>query len=290
MKRLIEAKVLVIFLAVAGLLALVLLPVALRDLTFNPPEPFSLDMNGVFAPLIPTSGFEIAVWKYFLFGGLLLLILAIILFIMDPELRKRILIRLLRLGFSLATLWFIISYIFDRNSLRALLKPASVAGGEGSSINSAVDNIAYIPPHINPWLVFFVSFIVSVMLVIFAWFLYSRRSKSGEKQVIDKVAAIARDALEELGPGRSWDDAIVRAYIRMNEAVFDERGLVRQPANTPSEFALCMIRMGLPGEAVVVLTHLFESVRYGGEIPSQSERDQAAAALNTILHSIGCNS
>jgi len=79
----------------------------------------------------------------------------------------------------------------------------------------------------------------------------------------------------------------VQAYIRMNEVVVAERGLIRQPGSTPSEFAHRMERIGLPAEAVRALTGLFEGVRYGAKTSSPAERDLAAAALKAILHHCG---
>ena len=79
----------------------------------------------------------------------------------------------------------------------------------------------------------------------------------------------------------------MRAYVRMNEAVSSARGLVRQPAATPSEFSARMEQAGLPGEAARALTGLFEQVRYGGQSASPQDRDLAAAALNAILRACG---
>ena len=49
MKKFGEHKAVIIFLATMGVLALPLLSVALRDLRFRPPVPFSFDFFGFFA-------------------------------------------------------------------------------------------------------------------------------------------------------------------------------------------------------------------------------------------------
>ena len=290
MKKLIESKIAVLVLAIAGLIALVLLSVALRDISFRPPEPFSFNLGGFSTVVSSGPGMQIPIWKYFLFGGLLLLILTVIMFFLDPELRKRILLRLLRFGLAMAFFWLIITYAFDNGVFRDLLRLPVSAGGGAPSASSPAASPVYAPPQISPWLVFAVSFVIGLALVLLGWFIYVRRLKPRASQARDELAGIAADALNELRAGPDWDDAIVRAYIRMHEVVVAERGLLRQPGNTPSEFSRRMERIGLPVDAVRTLTRLFEAVRYGGKTSSPAERDLAAAALSAILHYCGRNS
>jgi hypothetical protein len=284
MKRFLEHRGSVILLAVTGLVALVLLSVALRDLSFRPPEPFSFNLNGIYGSLNPGPGMQIPAWKFFMFVGLLLLILAVIMFFLDEELRKRILIRMLRFGLALAMLWFIATYIFDAGAFRQMFRLPSLVGAPGAAATAGGGAPVFSPPQINPWLVFAVSFAIGLGLVLVGWFIYTRRMKFRERFLMGEVADIATEALTQLETGRNWDDAIVQAYVRMNEVVVAERGLVRQPGSTPTEFAQRMEHMGLPGEAVRTLTGLFEGVRYGRKVSSPAERDLAAAALNAIRH------
>jgi hypothetical protein len=287
MKRLLESKVTVALLAIAGLIALALLSAALRDLTFRPPVPFSFSFGGLFAPGNVGPGMVLPRWKYFMFGGLVILILAVLMFFLDPELRKSMLYKLLRIGLSLAALWWVVTNLFDKNTMEQLLKLPGAGGAGAAAPNLETDLPAFVAPQINPWLVLGISFVVGLALVLVGWVLYKRRPLRGARQAMDEVAGIARDALNDLQPGHNWDDAIVRAYIRMNEVVVAERGLMRTPGSTPSEFAQRMERIGLPAEAVRTLTGLFEGVRYGGRTSSLAERDLAASALAAIVHSCG---
>jgi hypothetical protein len=143
------------------------------------------------------------------------------------------------------------------------------------------------PPQVNPWVGFLTSFAITLGLVALAWFIASRRPKKRPVPILVDLAGIAREALADLESGQNWDDAIVAAYVRMNEVVTEERGLIRQPGTTPSEFAVRMEQAGLPGEAARVLTRLFEQVRYGGQTSTRQERDLAAAALSAILRACG---
>lgn len=231
----------------------------------------------------------IPAWRYFLFGGLVLIILAIILLIIDPELRKRLLVRLVRLGLAMALIWYIFTHTKGRDTFDQLLSVPPVAGIASGPVAPGVSGPVFVPPQISPWLVFAISFAIGLVLVAVGWLVYTRRMKSKNSLVKDEVASIARNALEGLQPGRNWDDAIVQAYVRMNEVVGAERGLVRPPGSTPAEFARRMERIGLPGEAVRSLTGLFEAVRYGGKTSSRADRDLAAAALSAIVHYCGLN-
>lgn len=283
MKKLLATKGMIIFLATGGLIALALLSAALRDFSFRPSEPLSFNFGSM--PVLPgagTPGDEIPIWKILLFSGLLLLIFIIIMMFLDAEIRKRILLKLLRFVLTMLALWLAMNYAYERGNLKQtlelLLAPKSGAPGTAQTIVPE-----YIPPQISPWLAFAVSFGIALTLVLIGWFIYSHRPRLGQAFSTDEIAGIAREALEGLQEGQNWDDAIVRCYIRMNEVVTAQRGLIRQIGTTPAEFALRMERAGLPGEAVRTLTRLFEGVRYGGKSSSPAERDLAAAALSVIL-------
>jgi hypothetical protein len=93
--------------------------------------------------------------------------------------------------------------------------------------------------------------------------------------------------LRDLSSGADWADAITNCYVRMSEAVSSKRGLYRQAAMTPAEFARRLERAGLPSDPVRRLTRLFESVRYGAHKPARTEIDEAVVCLNAILHHCG---
>jgi hypothetical protein len=283
MKKLLDSRITVVFLALGALIALILLTAALRDFSFRPAEPFSFNF-GLLSPrlLSAAPGEEIPFWKILLFGSLLLLLFIILFVLLDPEARKLILRRLFRFAMLVLTLW-LVSYVYRQQQLKQEFDEPVIGTPIASGASQALIP-EYIPPPINPWLVFAVSFGIALALVLFGWFIYSRRPRAGRAFPAEEIAGIAREAQDELQESRNWDDAIVRCYIRMNEVVTAQRGLVRQVGATPAEFALYMERAGLPGEAVRTLTRLFEAVRYGGVTTSPADRDLAAAALSAILH------
>jgi hypothetical protein len=288
-KKLLGSKVTIILLALGGLIALILLSAALRDFTFRPSEPLSFSFGQVPSLARSTApAAELPFWKILLFSGLLLVIFIVLLILLDPEVRKRLLQKLFRFILTMIAIWLAMNYAYEHGNLKTTLD-LMLAGGSNAPATASTALPEYVPPQISPWLVFAVSFGIALVLILVGWFIYTRRPASFRAVSIAELAGIAREAQAGLQAGQDWDNAIVRCYIRMSEVVSQERGLVRQLGNTPAEFALRLERAGLPGEAVRTLTRLFESVRYGGQTTSLAERDLASAALSAILHYCGVN-
>ena len=270
-----------------GLAALVLLSPALRQLAFQPPLPFSLSFSSYAGLVSIGTGEGIPSWKLMLFGLLLVVILVAIFLLLDPEQRKRLLLQLLRLTLIFGLAAWALTNLYNRGVLQSFLRGAPAGAENNPTAPIQPAGPAFIPPQVNQWLVFLVSFGVGLGLVLVGWYLYTHQRRQAGSTAMDEVAEIANQALNELQPGRNWDDAIVRAYVRMNDVVQTARHLERHPGSTPREFARRMEQMGLPGEAVRTLTNLFEGVRYGGKTSNPAERELAIAALNAIIHACG---
>lgn len=286
MKRLFESKVFTVSLAICGLIALILLSASLRDFSFRTAESFPFNITQTKPSLLPDSPEKtIPLWQLILFGVLLLFIVIFLYLLLDREMRKKLLYRMARMGLLMLSIWIALQYVHRPTNSEPDVLPLA---GKGQDLPNVPQTVMpeYVPPQINPWLVFAVSFGIALVLVLIAWFFYTRRPKTGQSSM-DEIAGIAREARQSLQDGDDWDSAIVRCYVRMSEIVNRERGLVRQVAATPAEFALHLERSGLPGEAVRTLTHLFEGVRYGGKTTSAADRDMASAALSAILHYCG---
>jgi hypothetical protein len=290
MKKLLSSKIFIVLLAFGGLIALLLLSAALRDFTFRPPVPFSLNF-GQAGPMQLSSEPEEALplWKLLLFGALLFFIFLVLLLLLDPETRKLLLKKLFRFVLTMLAIWIALQYAYKNGSLEQTVDLLAGNGQNAAQQPQAPPLPEYIPPQISPWLVFAVSFGIALALVLIGWWFYTKRPKPVPSISLDEIAGIAREARTGLQDGGDWDNAIVRCYVRMNEVVTKERGLVRQLGSTPAEFALHLERAGLPGEAVRTLTRLFEGVRYGSQKTSPADRDLASAALSAILHYCGVN-
>ncbi len=288
MRKLLEYKATILLLAVAGLVGLGLLAAALREFQFRPasPLPFSFSLT---APGVGAGEARFPLLTFLVIVAVALVILALIVAIFNPAARKRLLLSLLRFGLTLLAVWL----LMDVADLRVKMTEAMMAAPPPAVVDvsgfAAGETPVFEPPQVSSNMVFLISFGLALGMVLLGWFIYTRRPKGGRHSAKEELAGIARQALSGLQDGQDWDEAIVQAYVRMNEVVTAERGLIRQLGTTPAEFALRMERAGLPGEAVRTLTRLFEQVRYGGRKSDAQERDLAAAALNAILRACGVN-
>ncbi len=279
-------KGLVLAFSLAGLAALGLLAAALHEVEFQPagPLPFSFSRP---AGLVNGPGMlNLPFLQWFIVIVLVILVLGFALALINRQTRKRVLLALLRFVLTLLGLWWLFEYSGLRLGREMPLISGEPAGPAALSALQQSPAPEFAPPQVNSWLGFWVSFGLALGLVALLWW-FLRRTQTRQGRPYADLAGIARQALDGLQEGHNWDDAIVAAYIRMNEAVSAERGLIRQPATTPAEFATRMEQAGLPGEAARSLTRLFEQVRYGAQPSTRQERDQAAAALGAILQACG---
>ena len=104
---------------------------------------------------------------------------------------------------------------------------------------------------------------------------------------LTEIAEIARASLKDIASGQNSNNVIIQCYERMSHVVGAKRGLHREHAMTPTEFASRLERAGVPRGPILRLTRLFESVRYGGHASGQPEIDEAVACLTSILKYCG---
>lgn len=108
-------------------------------------------------------------------------------------------------------------------------------------------------------------------------------SGGGEEPVdAGAIRTAAADAQEEIDGHRDPGDAIVAAWVRLEEASA-RAGRARVPSETPGEFTLRILRRrpGLDGELETLLG-LYESVRFGGARADETGRATARRCLATI--------
>ena len=106
---------------------------------------------------------------------------------------------------------------------------------------------------------------------------------------LGEFAKIARSALGELSEEKESKNAIIRCYTSMTRAVNERRGLAREAAVTPAEFAAQLENAGLPRESVQSLTRVFERVRYGGQNAGAEDIQEARHCLTAILKACETN-
>jgi hypothetical protein len=295
MQKLFEDKRVVLLTAFLALLSLVLLAGSLRSMDFRPGESFgrreaatpreSLDLGELI-----TSAAEVPFWRQVLFWVSSFVVVLLCASLLDPELRKKLIMAFVRL--ALFALVFL--YIVEKN-------PEVFAGllSQLSLVNDfAVDPQAsdapvpvFQPPQVSNWLSYAIA-LSFVLLALFSFWWLGRlwvrlKELTSTREPLDELAAIARQSLGDLQSGRNFENAVLECYARMSSVVDKKKGLSREHAMTPAEFAARLTRAGLPREPVEKLTRLFEGVRYGKQPAGQAEINDAMKSLTSILQYCG---
>jgi hypothetical protein len=233
---------------------------------------------------------EVPIGKLILAWGLVILIMALVIAILSPELRKRLLRALIRT----AAFVLIVSFAVQRNpGLLSLLDPTSDTGAAGTQGGEASlpPPPVFEPPRIAPLAAYLVSLVVVLAVLGAAWRLrgwWIRRTASADRRnPLEEIAHIAHQSMEDLVGGRDWGNAIIRCYDQMGRVVDRRRGLARAASMTPAEFAGRLQAAGLPAQPVERLTRLFERARYGGRAAGKPEIEEAADCLGAIARACG---
>ena len=289
MRSLFENKRLILLLAVLALGALTVLAISLNAIPFRPGQRFVREE----AALPPPPAAEVVdltvnipLWQQLMVWTLLSLLIVLIGLLLSPEARKRMLLLLIRVGFTMWAIYFLFKNYGDQWLNFNLQRPdAPQLDGE-----TVVPMPVFEAPQVSPAFSYMISFAFALVLLVVFWFLYrgfqryTARNKPGP---LDEIGKIARSSLHDLASGRNSSDVIINCYLRMSDVVSNKRQLHRDIAMTPHEFALRLEQSGLPGDAVTRLTRLFESVRYGDRKSGPKDVNEAVSCLKTILHYCG---
>jgi hypothetical protein len=292
MSSLNRRKLLILCLAMLAFISLMLLAETLSGVSFRPALRFKEEDAAPiqFAVAKAIDQFiEVPFWQHLLVWMTVFLIIVIISSILSPELRKRIIKTFLKTAVIVLSLIFILkNYQFSMPALRG--KGLQDLGNQIANADLPAPP-EFQPPQVSPMLTYLVS--MGVTLLFIALFIFLNRWWKRKQELLalgrpqEEIGVIARDSLDELYAGRSWEDVIVDCYVRMSRAVAARRGLIRQESMTPGEFAVRLEMTGLPADSVRRLTNLFESVRYGTGKSSRQEIDEAMNCLKSILNYYG---
>ncbi len=282
-------RLLLLALSVLVMVAVGILASSLPAAHFEPGRAVPLDTTSPNAPELPAAEViaSTPLWKILLFWLALVINMILFFFLIPKEMRKRILRQMISLALSILAILIALRYgLVQLPFLKSPPVPPSDQTAVGGANNAQVP--AFQPPHMAPWWVFLISFLVLAALLTLLWLAYRWWTRSSRMlSDLDAIGAIAQSSLGELASGRDWGDVIIQSYVRMSEAVSARRGLQRAVAMTPREFAERLEQAGLPAHAVARLTRLFESARYGAHASSQAEVNEAVACLNSILQACG---
>jgi hypothetical protein len=281
----------ILLFSVLALIALTVLAIGLRDVSFQEAERFAREE----APLepLPPPGIESlpegSLRSQIMLWLALLLLVILIGVLLSPDMRRRFFRIFIRVAFTYWALYILLTrYPEVIASLARGLDFSAANPAEGGA--EALPPPEFQPPEESAWLSYLVGVIVILVLMILGWRVlrYWRQTTGrGASKSLDEIARIARSSLREISSGRESTDVIMNCYFRMSDVVADKRRLQRGTAMTPAEFAVRLERAGLPGDAVRRLTRLFENVRYGGHRSGPKEVNEAVACLTTILQYCG---
>jgi hypothetical protein len=289
MKNILARKALVVILGGCVILAVAILAAGISTLKFKPAGSFGFEQPSP-PPQSASSARPLTVEdESLLIPVLLFAAVCLVLFVrLTPQQRKKVLVAFVRLAVFLVVIGVLVNRIrIQRSQVTndGVIENLQPGGSLPASPGAAPQ--AFSPPSLPPWMIYLASLtflLVSGGLIWWGYRLYRRKNTAPP---LDELARIARSALNEIQSGVDWEDAVIQCYLRMNAAASIRRSLVRQIAETPTEFVKQLESAGLPGAAVRRLTVLFERVRYGAKKTTQEDKNEAVACLTAILHACG---
>ena len=291
MRSFLENKRLILVLSVLALGALTVLAIGLSDIPFRDSQNFGQEVErgnlGLASQSFINSIVEIPLWQSLAVWILLLIMIILIGALVSPELRKRLILIIIRVGITYWALYIIFTQYRGMLLGMGLALPGSGGDPSASGGSPAPE---FVPPQTLSLTSYLVSFAIAILLVLLAWKLYKlwqEYTANNASHPLHKIARIARSSLNDLSSGRESTDVIMNCYFRMSDVVASKRNLSRGTSMTPAEFASRLEQAGLPSDAVQGLTRLFERVRYGGYRSKTSDVNEAVACLTTILHHCG---
>jgi len=283
LRRWTHSKAWIVILGVAAIGALVMLAAGLPNFVFEAPSGYSsrsptrsLPATGSLGEMDPLLMQRILIAVTVIFTIMLLIAL------FDKKSRQRL------LKFLAYALLFILLTTFTRPLGNTAAPTATPPPASSNLIDSSAA-----PPYVPPEIPLLAAFLTALVLVLAgigaAYYFWLRRplpaGASGAS--LSRLKRIAQSTLDDLNAGHDWEDAVIRCYERMIEAVGAQRGLHRRDGMTAAEFAADLERAGLPSGSVHRLTHLFESARYGAKRSTQADVDEAVGCLGAIVEACG---
>lgn len=217
-----------------------------------------------------------------LFGILIVVLLpvGIVLMIMDPKRRKRIMLILIQV----VVLYLIVLGMKNApaNVEDNIILPEFVIedAERTTPITCETDSQIAICNDAPEWMVILVSTGAVIMLAVIGRFVYMRLIQLTPLQ---QLAQDAQTALDDLQAGADANDTIRRCYYEMSATLRQEHAIHRNQAMTTREFEQRLEQSGLPRLYVRELTRLFEKVRYGAKSPTEADERQAIECLTAIV-------
>ncbi len=139
--------------------------------------------------------------------------------------------------------------------------------------------LASLPP-ILVWLLW-IGLIASIAL-LGIWLI---RWQAKRTLADDPLEREADRAVKALRLGLDFRNVILRCYRQMSLALQKEQGIELEETMTAREFERLLEARGIPRAPVQQLTRLFETARYGCQLPAPGDEQKAVDCLNAIVQS-----
>ena len=278
-----------------SVVALLLLAMTLSRLTMDPGVPFAqiwkfiMDQfrrEGIVGGMpgaSPASEGLIKVMRTLFFIVLLMFPIAIIMTMIDRELRKRVVSAIIRMIIIFTLLGLFIERQSELTQELEEAIPGNALEGEMLDAQSFTDE-EFSAARVPPWIVWLLSLLVGLILagIVVAVVNRARRGRGGVAEPWIELADRAQAAIQEIHLGGDLRGSILRCYIEMNRIVRESRGVRRASTMTAREFEDALVRAKLPAGPVDRLTTLFERARYGVGDSTPQEESDAIASLQAI--------
>ncbi|MBK8782025.1 MAG: DUF4129 domain-containing protein [Anaerolineales bacterium] len=280
MKSLFSGRIWIILLVLAALVGLVVLASGLNGMKFDAPNMVKLDNFFRLRDSSLPEDTDHNPWLRYLVIGMFIVLFLVMLGPVRPQTSKSLLMQLVRF-FAFTIIAMVILSRFAQNN-PMFSEEGQTESGTGE-LSTQLPSLT--PPVVTPQWEFWITALVAVVIGVVAIIIFNRYIDRffQPKTNLQEIADIARSALDDLSKNKESRNVIIRSYTRMNAAVNQYRGIAREEAMTPSEFASHLEKEGLPGDAINGLTRVFEKVRYGGQSVSAEEIKEAKQCLTSIL-------
>jgi heme A synthase len=209
--------------------------------------------------------------------------LALILVLLDPKSRKRVLATALRVAILMAVL-----YYFLAAQSQEMEFESEGAGGqlpeEEAPLPDPIEYEDFDAETISPWVARALSLAIGLVVALVALWIGRRvrEAATEEKTPLDRLADQAEAAIFEIEQGEDYQNTILRCYAEMTRIVHEQLALQRGTTVTAREFINYLLRARLPGGPVRKLTQLFEEARYGSGTHTQDDERAAVTSLQAI--------
>ena len=234
---------------------------------------------------LPGGELIISIYRAIFFIALAAFPFAVILVLIDPELRKR----MIHTTIFVVILLLILSLILrDQTELEDPVREPGISGQQAPEAGLPVEPLdveQFQTSQVSPWISRGLSLALGLLAAFITIVIITqiRKNWSAAPSGLDHLALHARTALTELEGGGDLQDTILRCYAEMSRVVREARGLRRSRTVTAREFTDALVRAQLPRRPVVQLTQLFEKARYGGGATTAQDEHEAVSSLRAIV-------